>query len=161
MASILFNSQAWRNLTNKDSDQLQTLQLRLLRRICGAPPSISTSFLFLELGVLPIKYEIHKRQISFLHHILNLDRDDPVYVAYELMKSLPGELDWYNDIQALCATYKITMDEEEVAKMSKDSFKKLVKIKVEKFALDSLKEECANQSKTKGITYDKLQMQPY
>ena len=45
--------------------------------------------------------------------------------------------------------------------MTKDSFKQLVRKKVEAFAFDRLRVECASQSKTKGVVFDKLQMQPY
>ena len=80
LSSILFNSQGWRNFSKSDFSQLQSLQLRLLKQVVGAPSSISNPFLFLELGVLPIKYEIHKRQITFLHHIVNLSNEDPVRI---------------------------------------------------------------------------------
>lgn len=37
LSSLLFNSQAWRNLTKTDINQLQTQQLRLLKKLVGAP----------------------------------------------------------------------------------------------------------------------------
>ena len=51
----------------------------------GVAKSTCNAFIYLELGVLPIEYEIHKRQLMFLYRILNLDDDDPVYRMYENM----------------------------------------------------------------------------
>ena len=101
LSTMLFNSQAWSNLTKKDLDTLQTCQLKMLKKIFGGARSTSNSFTFLELGVLPISYEIHKRQLSFLHHILNLNDDDPVKRMYNNMKLLPGEKNWYNCVTKL------------------------------------------------------------
>ena len=161
LSSILFNSQAWRNLTENDFHHLQSLQLRLLRKLVNAPSSISSSFLFLELGVLPIRYEIHRRQIAFLHHIINLDSDDPVHILYQQMKRLPGEHNWLNDVLLSAAKYSIEIDEEKLKSMSKDTFKKLVKTAIQKYAFEQLKGQCSSQSKTKLLNYDEFKCQPY
>ena len=55
LSCILFNSQAWRNLTEKNFAQLQKLQVRLLKKIVDTPSCTSNAFIFLELDVLPIK----------------------------------------------------------------------------------------------------------
>ena len=161
LSSVIFNSQAWRNLTTKDFADLQRLQLKLLKKIVDAPSSISSSFLFLELGVLPIQFEIQKRQITFLHHIVNLDTEDPVRKLYEQMKQLPGEANWYNDVQRSAEKYGIDISEEKLRMMSKDSFKKTVKSAIEKVAFEQLKRECSLQTKTSNLDYEHFRCQPY
>ena len=37
---------------------------------------------YLELGILPIQFEIEKRQLLFLRRILDKDFDDPVQLVY-------------------------------------------------------------------------------
>ena len=161
LSSILFNSQAWRNLTVKDFSDLQSLQLRLLKKLVGAPSSISNSFIFLELGVLPIQYEVHKRQISFLHHIVNLCPGDPVRALYENMKLLPGERNWLNDVLKSAANYSIDIDENKLQTISKETFKCHVKSAIESYAFNQLREQCKSQSKTSMLDYGEFQMQPY
>ena len=161
ISSILFNAQAWRNFTENDFNELQKLQLRLLRKIVDAPKSISKSFLFLELGVLPIRYEIHRRQITFLHHIINLESDDPVRALYEQMKRLPGEPNWLNDVICSAETYGIEIGEEKLRDLSKESFKKEVKSAIRQYAFSKLKEECAALTKTKNVQYEEYQPQKY
>ena len=63
LSTVLFNSQAWSRLRKKDIQQLQIVQQKFLKRILNLPSSTPNSFLFLELGVLPIQMEIQKRQL--------------------------------------------------------------------------------------------------
>ena len=161
LSTMLFNSQAWSNLSKKDIENLQTCQLKILKKIVGATKSTSNAFTYLELGVLPISYEIHKRQISFLHHILTLEDGDPVKMMYYNMKKLPGEKNWYNGVKKLLETYKITMSEEEIKSKSKDVFKAVVKKAIVQTALADLTEECSKQKKTNTLTYTKLKPQNY
>ena len=63
------------------------MQLKMLKRIVGVASSTSNAFIYLELGVLPIDYEIEKRQIMFLYRILQLKPTDPVYNLFcEMVK---------------------------------------------------------------------------
>ena len=161
LSTMLFNSQAWSNLTKKDLENLQTCQLKMLKKIIGGARSTSNAFTFLELGVLPISYEIHKRQLSFLHHILNLDEEDPVKKMYNNMKQLPGEGNWCNCVAKLLEVYNISMGEEEIKSCSKEAFKRIVKKAITEVALKNLKKECSNQKKTASLIYSKLKPQDY
>ena len=62
---LIYNCESW-NLTHEDISNLQGTQLNFLRRVMKVPKSTPTAALFLELGVLPIQYEIEKRQLVFL-----------------------------------------------------------------------------------------------
>ena len=161
LSTMLFNSQAWSNLSKKDIDSLQVCQLKMLKKILGGARSMSNAFTFLELGVLPISYEIHKRQLSFLHHILNLKDDDPVKTMYLNMKQLPGEKNWCNCVGELLRTYNISLSEEEIKTKTKGSFKRMIKKAITQTALTNLQEEISNQKKTSSLIYTKLKTQDY
>ena len=79
LQTVLFNSATWSNLLKRDYDKLKKMQSKFIKRIVGVSYSTCTAFTFLELGILPIEYEIHTRQLSYLYEILNLEEDDPVY----------------------------------------------------------------------------------
>ena len=64
ISSVLFNSQAWSNLTKTDLLGLTGVQICFLKKVVEAPKSTCNAFVYLELGVLPINYEIHQRQLS-------------------------------------------------------------------------------------------------
>ena len=162
LPDILFNAQAWSNITPRNITQLTTLQTRYLKKMMGVRQSTANAFTFLELGVLPVKYEIHKRQLSFFHHILHLPEDDPVKKVWRHQASLPDHVNWWwSDIKNLMVTYSIELDEETIANMSKISFKKKVRQAISDQALKDLKAENKKLSRTQNINYNKIETQQY
>ena len=101
LATMLFNSQTWSNLRKKDIDTLRTVQLKFLKRILGLPSSTANAFTFLEFGVLPIEFEIEKRQLMYLHRILQLCQDDPVSKLFWELKKFSdiGESNWWTGVE--------------------------------------------------------------
>ena len=79
---LIYNCESWSNLTQKD---ISNLQLKFLRRVMEVPKSTPIAALFLELGILPIQYEIEKRQLIFLRRILDRENDDPIKMCYHEM----------------------------------------------------------------------------
>ena len=73
----------------------------------GVRQATSNAFMYLELGVLPIKYEIHKRQLMFLHHIVNLPEEDPVKKVWRNQTNLPDYSNWWCDVKVLMEIYGI------------------------------------------------------
>ena len=163
LSTMLFNSQTWSNLRKKDIDCLRTLQLKFLKRILGVASSTPNAFTFLELGVLPIEYEIEKRQIMFLHRILQMDPADPVFQLFEEMQkfSEAGEKNWWTGVEKCLGKYKLPTDFDKIKSMTKESFSTLVKKAVTRTALESLKVECAGLKKTAVLKYDSLKLQEY
>ena len=45
-----------------------------------------------------MQHEINLRKLAFLHHILNLDDDDPVKKVYRAEQRLEFEPNWANEI---------------------------------------------------------------
>ena len=91
---LLYNCESWSNLTHKDISNLQGAQLNFLRRVMEVPKSTPTAALFLELGILPIQYEIEKRQLVLLN-------DDPVKMIYHEMLKYQAERNWANIVHEL------------------------------------------------------------
>ena len=159
---VLNNSRAWSNLTNQNILSLQTTQLKYLKRIFHAPRSTPNAVTFLETGSLPIEHEINVRRLNFLHHILTLTDNDPVKVVYGEQLKYKFEANWANNMEAAKRKYKIGLDREEVAAMSRAKWKNLVKRKVAKYALDELNCELAQlKVGSKLKPYNELMQQEY
>ena len=111
---------------------MRVLQMRLLKKMVGAPTSTTNSFLLLELGVLPIDAEIHKRQLMYLHRILALPDDDPVHQMFVNMMALDGqgEANWWSGVKLLITKYNLP-SLEEIKCMKKEAYKRLVNESVE------------------------------
>ena len=58
---LIYNCEAWSSMTKNDYETLKSLQLNYLRSIMELPKGAPTNALYLESGILPIKYEIEKR----------------------------------------------------------------------------------------------------
>ena len=64
----------------KELEDLQHVQLRMLKQVMKVPYTTPTAGIFLKLELLPIEHLVNQRKLTFLHHILNFDEKDPVSV---------------------------------------------------------------------------------
>ena len=117
----------------------------------------------LETGTTPIDFEIHKRQLNFLHHILSQDNNDPVKVVYYEQLKYPEEPNWANEVKTLRTKYQLKQTDNEIINLPKDKWKGIVKENVRTAALDYLKTEAAKLKQGEKLIgqYDKLETQKY
>ena len=111
--------------------------------------------MFLELGVIPIEYEIHKKQLTYLHSILRRPHNDPLHRMYDRELLYAAENNWANCITQLKFTYHISSTDVDIAEMSKETWKNKVKNAVIKVAQENLTKQCKAMSKTSRLSYDK------
>ena len=158
---ILYNAQAWSNLTKTDLLSLKRIQLKFIKRIFHAPPSTSNSLTYLETGILPLTYEIHIKQLGFLNHILTLPETDPVKHTYlEQLKYIA--LNWANEVSNLRKQYGIPESDSEIADLSKEVWKRYVKKVVSAKALEDLHKEAEGQKHSQNLLpYSNLAAQKY
>ena len=161
LAVVLYNAQAWSNLTTKNINDLQVVQLSLLKRMMHAPTSTSNIITFLDTGTLPIHYEIHIKQLTFLHHILNLEDMDPVRVTYTQQLKYPYEPNWGNAVIKLKEIYGIDEGDDYIQDVSKENWKNLVKKKVYSHAFEQMREKASQQKSAQKLVYSKLKIQEY
>ena len=133
----------------------------LLSKILGCDANTSNVFKYLELGIYPVRFELMKRKILFLHYLLNQDKKSMIYRILETTKENPSN----NDFVKTCLKYlkqlDINLSFEELEKMSKWSIRKLVKQQTAKAAFKYLTDIQAKQSKISHIKYDDLKIQEY
>ena len=144
---LLYGAQVWTNLTKSEKKNLHITQLKFLKRILQVPRSTSNCVVHLELGILPIVNEIHRRQLMFLHHILSLSEEDPVLKAYKAQGKYIMEKNWANESKKLRIEYDLDIEESEIVKSGKEEWKQKVKKAVTKKALKDLCEERRNLSR--------------
>ena len=61
---LIFNCETWSNLTNQEVELLQKVQLKYLRNMTEVANSTPVAGTFLELGILPINFEIDLRKLN-------------------------------------------------------------------------------------------------
>ena len=125
------------------------------------PTSTPTAALFLELGILPIQYEIEKRQLVFLKEILDRQNDDPVEMIYHEMLKYQAERNWANNVHELRSKYNLPLSNANVCNITYDTWKRIVNGRIKHVAFLSLTEMCSTNKKTFLLSYSKLMSAPY
>ena len=161
LSSLLLNSEAWVNLSDRDIRALEQTDEHLLGKILESDSNTSNTFKYLELGIYPIRFEIMKRKVIYLQYILQQDKDSMLYKVFEATAQNPLK----NYFVKICEKYlerlEINLSFEDIEKMSKMSFKKLVKEKTKEVALKYLIKQKNSQSKISTMNYEKLEIQEY
>ena len=111
---LIFNFETWSNLTNQEVESLQKVQLKYLRNMMKVANSTPVAGTFLELGILPINFEIDLRKLKFLWKILQKENDDPVRQVYLKLKRNCFEKNWTNEVMEVMHRYGLSTCDEEV-----------------------------------------------
>ena len=123
---LIYNCEAWSSISENDYKQLQNARLAFLRRVMEVPRSTPVAATFLELGILPIRYEIEKRQLLFLKRILSRETCYPLLLTYEQMLRLSSEPNWANGVLDLRQKYNFPLNDTKIQNMSSQMWKSLV-----------------------------------
>ena len=162
LSSLLFNCQTWTNLRASDIKALTTIQLKYLKQSMKVPYGTPNNGVFLELGILPIKFVVHIRKLTYLHHILNLPDSDPVKELYQQQLLFTCQANWANEVKSLLKTYDFKIQQSEIEKMTSEKWKNLVKNVVSCYAFNILSNESTRMSKLKRLSYKtKMKTQSY
>ena len=161
VSSMLFNSEAWYNITNAELDLLETIDLKFLRQLLQAPRGTPKEMLFLELGCIPFREIIRERRLGYLHYILNEDKNSMIFRFFESQMKQRTKRDWVttvmNDLQKL----DINLTMKEIANMKKAGFMMLIKQKIEKRTFENLESLKLSHSKVEKIEHNGIKIQKY
>ena len=161
LSALLLNSEAWVNYKEKDVRILEQCDEMLLTRILECDGRSSNPLKYLELGAVPIRFQIMRRKLAFLHYLLNQDKDSMIYNVLKATGENPVKNDFVLTCEKYLETLEINLSFEEIAKLSKFKFNKLLKGKIEKAAFTYLKKQQSKQEKIKEIFYSTLETQEY
>ena len=158
MPRLIYNCEAWSNLTPKDYLTLQASQLTYLRNVLEVSKATPIAAMYLELGILPVKYEIEMRN-EFLKRLLDKKHDDPCLLTYIEMLKFENETNWAN-VFGLRRVYNLPLNDDNIKKMSVSHWKYFVKSAIFKEALLQLQVELSSNRKTSHITYQHSSLKP-
>ena len=160
VSSVLFNSEAWYNITKAELELIETVDLMLLRGILKAPKSTPKEMLFLELGILPFREIIRKRRLAFLHYILHENKDSMISRVFETQRRNKTSKDWVTTILSDLKEINLNMTLEEIRNMKKQTFINIIKRKIEYKSLKYLEKMKEKHSKVDSLKHPVIKMQP-
>ena len=138
ISSLPTNAEAWYGVSQSDVDILERVDESLLRRILEAPVSTPIEMLYLELGVVPIRFKMMERRLNFLWYILHEDEETLINMFLQAQLKSPVHGDWgqtcYKDLEEL----DISLTISDIERMPEQSLRRLVKEKTDMKALDYL-----------------------
>ena len=134
ISSLLTNSEAWHNLTEADLRNLEQIDEALLSKILATPISTPKEMLYLELGVIPIRFIIKSRRLNFLKYLL--DQSSETLVSQVLVAQLtnPTRNDWGQTIKQ--DLEEIGLEIDDVNNMTKNTLGHLLEIKLRPWHLN-------------------------
>ena len=160
--SILLNSEVWYNLTEANIISLEKLDNILLRKILETGQSVSTAFLHLELGTVPLRFIIKTRRIIFLQYILKQKESSLLSQFLNSQIEDPLHGDWWLTVKNDLEELDLKLSLYDIKIMSKDRFKKLVKEAINEQALSWLLNKKSKSEKVKKVLHGQsLLMQQY
>ena len=158
---ILTNAEVWYSLGNTEIANHEKVDTMFLRKVLSVPPSVSKESLYLELGLIPISVIIKSRRVMYLHYLANLQKDEMLYKVFIAQWQYPGKDDWTEIVRADLLDLGLTLKLDYLRGISKNSFKRSVKVKSRQFALDYLLKVKEKHTKMKDLNYSELKMQNY
>ena len=161
LSVLLFNSEAWHDVSDSEIKILESVDEYLLRRLVSAYSKTPLEFLYLESGAIPIRFILACRRILYFQTILKRNESELTRQILMAQKENPTKGDFYCQVVKDFKIIGETLDEREITSKSKFSFKNNIKWKVRNAALLYLIEKQQKHSKIKNILYDELETQTF
>ena len=96
---ILTNTEVMYGLTKDEINDIEKVDEYLLRQILKAHSKTAIEMLYLEMGIIPIKYVIISRRLNYLKNILNSSQHELIRKVYEAQSRKPVKNDWVLTVQ--------------------------------------------------------------
>ena len=121
----------------KEMDQLETINRSILRNFLQVSKTTPFSALYIELGLIPIQYELKKKKLMMWHRINREESNTLIKnVKYtQVMEDLP----WMKQILEIAVELDINLTEAK--KVTKEKWKEKVKKQINKKAKEELEAE--------------------
>ena len=165
ISSILSNSEVWYGLTQLEAEQLEQIDEMWIRNLFDLSRNVAKDLLYLELGLVPVSFIIKGRKLMFLHHILHQKKDSLLHRFFMTQMEFPTQNDWVSTVLEDLVELEISLELEEIEKMSKERYKSLIQEKVRfkafEYLLSKKEARISDMAKGKALKYESLAMSEY
>ena len=158
---ILYNSEAWHNVSESEMKMLEKVDETLLRVMVKAHSKTPIEFLYLEAGAIPIRFIIKSRRLLYHHNILKRDSNELVRRIYEEQIRNPSKGDFIELIKSDFQTISEVQDDKKIANTTKNNYKKYIKNCIRNSAFKYLTDLQSTHSKVRELKYQNLETQKY
>ena len=160
LSSMLCSSEVLYGITKKHIEKLEQVDRIFFRRLFQVPNCTAIEAFYLETSSIPIRFIIIGRRLLYLWDILHKKENELVRKVFNSQKEFSVKNDWSVQVEQDLNECNIDLTEDDISKMKRISFKKLVTEKIRLLAAQYLISLKLQHSKSKHLTYSE-QMQPY
>ena len=146
---MLTNLEVWHPVSITQLEVLEKIDASFLRKILKCHSKTPKEALYLETGLMPLRYVAMQRRLMYLHNILKKSKNELIRKVYETQKFLQTKNDWYNLVSEDKNKLGLSVSDEQISAMSKTSFKTLVVKAVRTYALNCLNENATRSENSK------------
>jgi hypothetical protein len=156
----LGNMETWPNCTTSRIEEFEKVEQSFMRKILQAHSKTPIEALYLELGVIPLRFHLMKRRILYLHEVLGRDEVETTRKVVMAQKVDPCKGDFYPQVREDLMRLEIPIESVEVE--NKARLKKMVHERIESCAFAFLIEKAKTHTKVNEDVYkDCRGMQQY
>ena len=96
--SILYASEMYYNIKENQLRQIEKIEESYLRKVFKTTKGCPISQLYLEMGVVPARFEIQKLRLLYLKYILNQEENSMIFKFFKLQLENPTKGDWVSTL---------------------------------------------------------------
>ena len=161
LSVLLGNCEVWPLVTKNDIKRLESCDNQFLSQIMGVSSKGSYILMMLEGALIPIRYIIITRRLNYLHSILKSENSSMNKQVMIKQVENPSRQDWISQVYSNLNEFQINLSLDEIEKLSKYKFKKIVRNACLKTTFNYLLSEKEKLSKGKQIKYNSFKIQNY
>ena len=138
---------------------IERIEEGFLRQVLKTSKGCPIVQLYLEVGQVPARFECQKIRLLYLKNILNHSETSMIFKMFFLQMEKPTAGDWASTCIEDLRQLGITESLDEIQKMTKMKFNRMLKTKTKESALRYLNKK--KGKKGKEISYQSLEMAKY
>ena len=143
--------ETWPNCTENRIETLERVEQTFFRKILKAHSKTPIEAIYLELGVIPLRFHLMKKRIMYYHDILNREEKEITKQVVLEQKKWCGKGDFYAQVMRDIDSISITNEEMDESKEKVDV---VVERKVKIIAFEYLISKAKNHSKVNDKSYE-------
>ena len=158
---ILYNCEAWHNVSEVEIRNLETVDEFLLRALVKAHSKTPLELLYLEAGAIPIRFIVSSRRLLYHNNILKRDNQELIKRIYNEQLRNPTKGDFVELIREDFKTLSIVQNDNEIQNMKTSTYKEHIKKSTKSAAFKYLITKQSKHTKVNTIRYIQLETQKY
>ena len=154
VSKLVYNSEVWYNVSDYQISKLEQIDEMWMSKLFCLAKSAPKEGIYIETGKMPIRFIVMIRRLMYFWHVLNKNENELVNRFLSAQQIWTGSQDWISQVRKNMSEINLKLTDKQITEMKNEDFKKLVKTRVEIFAISYLKKLQSKHSKTSDLVFE-------